>query len=157
RSAATFESWRPPENGTRGALRGTRPSPGRRRAAPREPGGGASGSRASATDPPCASRHRSWRLRTLHGILRSLVEGDGATTTPRVIDFGAGFSLANLAEIMFPCLDAVAPKVVLEIGAFRGELTRVLLEWAATGGVRVEAIDPDPQPELTELAKQHRE
>jgi len=74
-----------------------------------------------------------------------------------VIDFGAGFSLANLAEILFPCLDAVAPKVVLEIGAYRGELTRVLLEWAAAGGVRVEAIDPDPQSELTELAEQHPE
>jgi Methyltransferase domain len=85
------------------------------------------------------------------------VEGDGATTTPRVTDFGAGFSLANLAEILFPCLDAVSPNLVLEIGAYRGELTRVLLAWAAAGGVRVAAVDPDPQAELLELGRQHPE
>ena len=45
--------------------------------------GDASGSRASAGGPSRDPSRRSWRLRTLHGILRSLVEGDGMETTPR--------------------------------------------------------------------------
>jgi hypothetical protein len=85
------------------------------------------------------------------------VEGDGTKPTFRVTDRGAGFSLANLAEVMFPCLDAVKPKLVLEIGAYRGELTSVLLDWAAPGGVRVAAVDPDPPAELLELEKEHPE
>ena len=85
------------------------------------------------------------------------MEGDGKDTTPRAADFGAWYSLANLAEILFPCLDAVAPKLVLEIGAYRGELTRELLAWAAAGGARVTAVDPDPQGELIELGEQHPE
>jgi hypothetical protein len=85
------------------------------------------------------------------------VEVDGMETTPQVIDFGAWYSLANLAEIMFPCLAAVAARSVLEIGAYRGELTRELLGWAAGGGARVTAVDPDPQAELLELGQQHPE
>jgi hypothetical protein len=85
------------------------------------------------------------------------VEGNGAQPTFRVSDRGAGFSLANLAEILFPCLEAVAPKVILEIGAYRGELTSVLLEWAAPGGVRVAAVEPHPPDELLELEKQRPE
>jgi hypothetical protein len=85
------------------------------------------------------------------------VEGDGMETTPRVTDFGAWYSLANLAEILFPCLEAVSARLVLEIGAYRGELTRELLAWAAAGGARVTAVDPDPQGELLELGEQHPE
>jgi Methyltransferase domain len=85
------------------------------------------------------------------------VEGDRTKAIPRVTDFGAGFSLANLAEVMFPCLEAVAPKLVLEIGAYRGDLTRVLLAWAGETDARVAAVDPDPLDELLEFGRQHPE
>jgi hypothetical protein len=85
------------------------------------------------------------------------VEGDGNKPTPRVTDLGGGYSLANLAEILFPCLEAIGPKFVLEIGAFRGDLTRELLAWAGAKGARVAAIDPDPLDELLELKQQHPE
>lgn len=85
------------------------------------------------------------------------MERDGTKAIPRVTDYGAGFSLANLGEIMFPCLEAVAPKGVLEVGAFKGELTRVLLDWAGEREVRVAAIDPEPRDELLELGRQHPE
>jgi Methyltransferase domain len=82
------------------------------------------------------------------------VEGDGIETTPRTPDI---YSLANLAGILFPCLEAVGASSVLEIGAYRGELTSELLEWAGGGGARVTAVDPQPQAELLELADQHPE
>jgi hypothetical protein len=85
------------------------------------------------------------------------VEGDGMETTPRVPDFSGLYSLVSLAEILFPCLEAVAARLVLEIGAYRGELTRELLAWAAAEGARVTAVDPDPQAELLELGEQHPE
>ena len=81
----------------------------------------------------------------------------GVAETPRVADSGGGFSLTSLAEILFPCLEAVAPGLVLEIGAYRGDLTRELLAWAAAGGARVTAVDPEPPPELLELGEQHPE
>jgi hypothetical protein len=40
-----------------------------------------------------------------------------------------GHSLANLAEILIGCLDARGAKSVVEIGAYAGDLTRVLLDW----------------------------
>jgi SAM-dependent methyltransferase len=85
------------------------------------------------------------------------VEGDGMETTPPVTDYGAWYSLVNMAEILFPCLEAVSARSVLEIGAYRGELTRELLAWAAAGGARVTAVDPDPEAELLELGEQHPE
>jgi SAM-dependent methyltransferase len=82
------------------------------------------------------------------------VEGDSIETTPRTPDI---YSLANLAGILIPCLEAAGASSVLEIGAFRGELTSELLEWAGGGGARVTAVDPEPQAELLELADQHPE
>jgi Methyltransferase domain len=64
-----------------------------------------------------------------------------------------GYSLANVAEILLPCLDAAGAKSVLEIGAYRGELTKELLDWAASAGARVTAVEPDPRPPLRELAE----
>jgi Methyltransferase domain len=64
-----------------------------------------------------------------------------------------GHSLANLAEILLGCLDARGAKSVVEIGAYAGDLTHVLLDWAADAGGRVVAIDPTPHPSLIELGE----
>ncbi len=62
-----------------------------------------------------------------------------------------GASLANDAEIMIPCLEVARARSVVEIGAYAGDLTRLLLDWAAQNDARVWAIDPSAQPELEEL------
>jgi predicted O-methyltransferase YrrM len=62
-------------------------------------------------------------------------------------------SLANLSDLLLPCLDAAGAKTVIEIGAYRGELTRELLAWASGSGARVTAIDPEPAAELNELSE----
>jgi hypothetical protein len=64
-----------------------------------------------------------------------------------------GHSLAQLAEIVVPCLDAAGARSVVEVGAFAGTLTRVLADWAEWAGARVTAIDPAPQPDLEQLAR----
>lgn len=64
-------------------------------------------------------------------------------------------SLAHLADIMFPCLDAIGARSVVEVGAYAGDLTAVLLEWAAASGARVWAIDPAPQDRLVALDEEH--
>jgi methyltransferase family protein len=68
-----------------------------------------------------------------------------------------GHSLANLSELVFPCLDAAAPRTLTEIGAYAGDITRLLLEWAVTTSppTQVISIDPEPQPTLVELAEQN--
>jgi hypothetical protein len=68
-----------------------------------------------------------------------------------------GYSLANVAEILLSCLEAARARSVLEIGAYRGELTRQLLDWAAGSGARITAVEPDPRPPLPELAKSRPE
>jgi SAM-dependent methyltransferase len=62
-----------------------------------------------------------------------------------------GASLAQSAELVLPCLDAAGARSVVEVGAFAGDLTRVLVAWAAPAGARVTAIDPSPQPDLEAL------
>ena len=68
-----------------------------------------------------------------------------------------GYSLANVSDLLFPCLEAVPAGTVLEIGSFKGELTAVLLDWAADAGARIAAVDPAPEPELEQLAARHPE
>jgi hypothetical protein len=68
-----------------------------------------------------------------------------------------GYSLANVAELLFPCLEAAGAGSVLEVGAYKGELTAELLEWAQTSEAKVAAVDPQPEPELLELARLHPE
>jgi hypothetical protein len=63
-----------------------------------------------------------------------------------------GHSLVNLAEIMLPCLDAADARSVVEVGAYAGDLTEVLADWAVASGARVAAIDPSPQDRLRRLA-----
>lgn len=62
-----------------------------------------------------------------------------------------GFSLAQMSELIIACLDAVGARSVAEVGAFAGDLTRVLVDWAASSAATVLAIDPSPQRALTEL------
>jgi Methyltransferase domain len=66
-------------------------------------------------------------------------------------------SLANVAEVMVPCIDLTGARSVAEIGAYRGDLTRLLVDWAARAGGRVLAIDPSPEPGLVELDAQRDE
>jgi hypothetical protein len=68
-----------------------------------------------------------------------------------------GASLVQLAELLLPCLDAVQARSVAEVGAFAGDLTRVLVEWAAGAGARVLAIDPSPLEPLVALDRDHAE
>ena len=63
-------------------------------------------------------------------------------------------SMAHHAELLVPCLDAARPGRIAEIGAFAGDLTRLLLAWAESRGAHVEAIDPAPQPSLEQLARE---
>lgn len=66
-----------------------------------------------------------------------------------------GHSLGNLAELVFDCLDAAAPQSLVEVGAYAGDLTRMLLAWAdTTSGVKLISIDPMPQPALESLAQE---
>jgi hypothetical protein len=79
--------------------------------------------------------------------------------TPPVPDFDPyahdpdrwGTSLAQTAELMLPVLDAAGVRSIVEVGAFAGDLTRVLAAWAAESGARVTAIDPAPQDDLVAL------
>ena len=68
-----------------------------------------------------------------------------------------GHSLANIAEILRGCLDAIDAKSVAEVGAYAGDLTRVLLDWAGGAGARVVAIEPAPQDRLVDLSQRHPE
>jgi hypothetical protein len=68
-----------------------------------------------------------------------------------------GVSMAHSAELMLPCLEAAGARSVVEVGAFAGDLTRVLVEWATGAGARVSAIDPAPQDGLVALEREHPE
>lgn len=66
-----------------------------------------------------------------------------------------GHSLVNNAEILLPCLGAVQARSVVEVGAYAGDVTRLLLGWADRSGAQLWAIDPSPQPALVKLAQEH--
>jgi hypothetical protein len=66
-------------------------------------------------------------------------------------------SLVHLAELMLPCLDVAGARSVVEVGAYAGDLTQVLVEWAADADARVWAIDPFPQDSLVELDRDNEE
>jgi hypothetical protein len=68
-----------------------------------------------------------------------------------------GASLINDAEIMLACLEAAGARSVVEVGAYAGDLTRVLHRWAQAQGATVSAVDPSPQEELVALAQEHPE
>jgi hypothetical protein len=64
-----------------------------------------------------------------------------------------GHSMGNLAELVIPCLEAAAPRSLIEIGAYAGDVTRLLVDWAQGGGASLWSIDPDPQQQLVALAE----
>ncbi len=66
-----------------------------------------------------------------------------------------GVSLAQMSELIVACLDAAGAGSVAEIGAFAGDLTRVLVAWAAGADARVSAIDPAPQDGLVALDQEY--
>jgi hypothetical protein len=59
--------------------------------------------------------------------------------------------MRNHAELMLACLDAVGARSIVEVGAFAGDLTSLLLDWAGPSGARVSAIDPSPEGDLVQL------
>jgi SAM-dependent methyltransferase len=65
-----------------------------------------------------------------------------------------GASLVTMAELIVPCLDAAGAKSVVEVGAYAGDVTRLLLQWAERSGARVSAIDPAPEENLVRLAQE---
>src|SRR5665648_648057 len=69
---------------------------------------------------------RSWVRR---GTLRDSMERLSAGIDPGKSDPGRwGHSFANLAEVFVPCLDAARARSVVEVGAYAGDLTSVLLK-----------------------------
>jgi Methyltransferase domain len=68
-----------------------------------------------------------------------------------------GHSLVNNAEVLIPCLDAAGARSIVEVGAYAGDVTRLLLDWGRRSGARVWAVDPSPQDSLVRLADAHPE
>jgi Methyltransferase domain len=66
-----------------------------------------------------------------------------------------GASMVHHSQLMLACFEAVAARSVVEVGAYAGDLTRVLVDWAAGSDARIAAIDPAPQPALVALAEEH--
>lgn len=62
--------------------------------------------------------------------------------------------MVHHADLILRCLDAVRATSIVEVGAYAGDLTRVLADWAGAAGARVIAIDPSPQDALVALAEQ---
>ncbi len=63
--------------------------------------------------------------------------------------------MAHHIELMLRCFEAVEARSVVEVGAYAGDLTRVLVSWAAESGATVIAIDPSPQDGLVALSAEH--
>jgi Methyltransferase domain len=90
------------------------------------------------------------------GYTRPLVERARPQIDPYASDPGRwAHSMQNLVEIILPCLDAAGARSVVEVGAYAGDLTELLVEWAGGAGARVTAIDPSPQERLVRLAAEH--
>ncbi len=66
---------------------------------------------------------------------------------------GWGFSMANFEPLMTALFEAVGARSIVEVGAFAGDLTRVLHRWCEANGATVAAVDPAPEPALRDLAE----
>jgi hypothetical protein len=65
-----------------------------------------------------------------------------------------GVSMGQMTEIILPCVEAAGVRSITEVGAYAGDLTRILVAWASRAGAQVAAIDPAPQPGLEQLAQE---
>ncbi len=77
--------------------------------------------------------------------------GGLTTNSPGTDPARWGHSLANAIEFVLPCLDAAGARSVAEIGAYAGDFTLRLLDWAADTDARVIAVDPLPAEPLIRL------
>jgi hypothetical protein len=66
-------------------------------------------------------------------------------------------SLLHHSEILVPCLDTAGARSVVEVGAYAGDLTRALVDWATRSGAQVTAIDPSPHDALVALDREREE
>jgi hypothetical protein len=85
-------------------------------------------------------------------------EADPTSFDPYVHDpLHWGASMAHHAELMLACFDRIGARSVVEVGAYAGDLTRILVDWAAGAGAgaHITAIDPAPQPDLVALAERY--
>ncbi len=94
--------------------------------------------------------------------VRSLESGELPWTLHPACEFASdpgqwGASLVNNGEVMIACLDAAGARSVVEVGAYAGDLTRFLLDWAEASRAVVWAIDPAPQDELLGLEEERPE
>ena len=56
-------------------------------------------------------------------------------------------------RVSSPSIGSAGARSVVEVGAYAGDLTALLMDWAASSGARVTAVDPSPQDSLVELAE----
>ena len=68
-----------------------------------------------------------------------------------------GASLSTLGEVVLACLDAARPASIVEVGAYAGDVTRLLLDWAGPAGAHVVAVDPSPHEVLVQLERERPE
>lgn len=61
-------------------------------------------------------------------------------------------SLTEHRSVIFPCLEAVGAKTVVEVGSEFGGFTTALAEWAAANGGLAATVEPFPVDEIRELA-----
>ena len=108
------------------------------------------------------SMERVWLNLGTEVAVRALERGELPWTLHTACEFASdpgqwGASLINNAEVMTACLDAAASTSVVEVGAYAGDLTAFLLDWAGPSGARIWAVDPSPQDELVALAQERPE
>jgi hypothetical protein len=61
------------------------------------------------------------------------------------------YSLSEHRDLIFECLDAVAPERVVEIGSEAAGMTRELVLWAERSGARFVTVEPFPIDEVREM------
>jgi hypothetical protein len=64
------------------------------------------------------------------------------------------YSLSEHRDLIFQCLDAVAPRRVVEIGSEAGGMTRELARWASEAGAQFITVEPYPIEEVREMDAQ---
>jgi Methyltransferase domain len=82
-----------------------------------------------------------------------------APADPRVANPEAesewGMSLAALGELLFEIVGVTVPRRLMEVGAWKGELTFKLIEWAERSDATVIGVEPWPTDELRQEAERN--